>query len=86
MSALLEGRTAIVTGAGGGVGLAVARRFAEEGATLLVPARYFVKALQTQFQAGDLPAILLPNLVFLLLSALFWLGLTAWKTRRRLDG
>jgi 7-alpha-hydroxysteroid dehydrogenase len=39
MSALLEGRTAIVTGAGGGVGLAVARRFAEEGATLLVTDR-----------------------------------------------
>jgi ABC-2 type transport system permease protein len=57
-----------------------------QAVTLLVPARYFVKVLQTQFQAGDLPAILLPNVVFLLLSALFWLGLTAWKTRRRLDG
>lgn len=57
-----------------------------QAVTLLVPARYFVKVLQTQFQAGDLPAILLPNLVFLVLSALFWLGLTAWKTRRRLDG
>lgn len=39
MAGKLEGRTAIVTGAGGGVGLAIARRFAEEGATLLVTDR-----------------------------------------------
>jgi 7-alpha-hydroxysteroid dehydrogenase len=36
MARLLEGRTAIVTGAAGSVGLAIARRFAEEGARLLV--------------------------------------------------
>jgi 7-alpha-hydroxysteroid dehydrogenase len=36
MTRLLEGRTAIITGAASGVGLAVARRFAEEGARLLV--------------------------------------------------
>lgn len=36
MTRLLEGRTAIITGAAGGVGLATARRFAEEGARLLV--------------------------------------------------
>ncbi len=36
MSGSLEGRTAIVTGAASGVGLAVARRFAEEGARLLL--------------------------------------------------
>lgn len=39
MAGLLEGRTAIVTGAASGVGLAVARRFADEGATLLVTDR-----------------------------------------------
>ena len=39
MAGLLEGRSAIVTGAGGGVGLAIARRFAEEGATLLLTDR-----------------------------------------------
>jgi 7-alpha-hydroxysteroid dehydrogenase len=36
MAGLLEGRAAIVTGAASGVGLAVARRFAEEGARLLL--------------------------------------------------
>ena len=57
-----------------------------QAVTLLVPARYFVKILQTLFQAGDVAAILLPNLAFLALSAMFWLGLTTLKTRRRLDG
>lgn len=32
----LEGRAAIVTGAAGGLGLAIARRFAEEGAAVLI--------------------------------------------------
>lgn len=36
MQPLLEGRTAIVTGAASGVGLAVSRRFAEEGAHVLM--------------------------------------------------
>ncbi|MBB3809942.1 ABC transporter permease [Pseudochelatococcus contaminans] len=59
---------------------------AVQAVTYLVPARYFVTTLQTLFQAGDLLAILLPNMLFLLLSAVFWLGLTARATRRRLDG
>ena len=52
----------------------------------LVPARYFVNALQTLFQAGDVWPVLLENTLYLLLSAIFWLGLTALKTPRRLDG
>jgi NAD(P)-dependent dehydrogenase (short-subunit alcohol dehydrogenase family) len=36
MATRLEGRIAVVTGAGGGLGGAIARRFAEEGATLVV--------------------------------------------------
>lgn len=39
MAGLLEGRSAIITGAGGGVGLAIARRFAEQGATVLLSDR-----------------------------------------------
>ena len=36
MAGLLEGRAAIVTGAASGVGLAIARRFVEEGAAVLM--------------------------------------------------
>ena len=57
-----------------------------QAVTYLIPARYFVKALQTLFQAGDVAAILVPNMLFMVVSAIFWLGLTALKTRRRLDG
>jgi ABC-2 type transport system permease protein len=53
--------------------------------TRLIPARYFANSLQTLFQAGTIPEILIPNALFLALLALFWLGLTAWKTKRTLD-
>ncbi len=53
--------------------------------TYLVPARYFISALETLFQAGFVGRILLNDLLFLLLSAAFFLGLTALKTPRRLD-
>ena len=53
--------------------------------TYLIPARYFVSALQTLFQAGFVGRILLTDLAFLIASATFFLGLTALNTRRRLD-
>jgi ABC-2 type transport system permease protein len=53
--------------------------------TYLIPARYFVSALQTLFQAGEVWPVLWRQMLFLLISALFWLGLTALKTKRRLD-
>ena len=53
--------------------------------TYFVPARYFVSSLQTLFQAGEIWSILLVNIGFLFLSAIFWLGLTALKFGRRLD-
>ena len=36
MSKLLDGRVAVITGAGRGIGLAIARRFADEGARVVV--------------------------------------------------
>ena len=56
-----------------------------QAVTYLIPARYFVSALRTLFQAGAVGSILLTDGIFLLVSALFFLGLTALKTRRRLD-
>lgn len=53
--------------------------------TYFVPARYFVSALQTMFQTGFVAGILLMDALFLLASAAFFLGITALKTRRRLD-
>jgi ABC-2 type transport system permease protein len=53
--------------------------------TYLIPARYFISALQTLFQAGFVGRILLEDLLFLIASAVFFLGFTALKTRRRLD-
>lgn len=53
--------------------------------TYLIPARYFISALQTLFQAGFVGRILLTDGAFLIASAAFFLGLTALRTRRRLD-
>jgi ABC-2 type transport system permease protein len=54
-------------------------------ATYIIPARYFVSSLQTLFLAGNIGPILLINLAFLIASACLFIGLTALKTRRRLD-
>ncbi|PWC16240.1 hypothetical protein DDT52_18700 [Brenneria roseae subsp. roseae] len=51
----------------------------------IIPARYFVSTLQTLFLAGNIGSVLLVNLMFLIASAIVFIGLTAWKTRRRLD-
>ena len=53
--------------------------------TYLIPARYFVAAMQTLFQAGDLWPVLSRPMLFLGLASFFFIGLTALKTRRRLD-
>ncbi|PHM36010.1 ABC transporter permease [Xenorhabdus innexi] len=53
--------------------------------TYIVPARYFVSGLQTLFLAGDIGTVLMVNLLFLIASAIVFIGLTAWKTRRHLD-
>ena len=53
--------------------------------TRVFPARYFTSSLQTLFQAGTIPAILVPNDLCLALLMVFWLTLTARKTTRTLD-
>ena len=53
--------------------------------TYLIPARYFIRALETLFQAGFVGRLLLEDLLFLIASAAFFLGFTALHTRRRLD-
>ncbi|AGO54181.1 hypothetical protein ALQ63_01188 [Serratia plymuthica] len=53
--------------------------------TYIIPARYFVSTLQTLFLAGNVGTVLMINLLFLIASAVVFIGLTAWKTQRRLD-
>lgn len=51
----------------------------------LVPARYFVSTLQTQFLAGDVASVILPDLLGLSIIASIFLVLTALTTRTRLE-
>ncbi|HXS15735.1 MAG TPA: ABC transporter permease, partial [Polyangiaceae bacterium] len=51
----------------------------------IVPARYFVTAMQTLFQAGDVTAVLTRSLLGLSLASAGFLGLTLLNTRRRLE-
>ncbi len=53
--------------------------------TYLVPARYFVNAMQTLFQAGYVPLLLWRDVACLIASSIFFLGLTARLTKMRLD-
>lgn len=53
--------------------------------TYLIPARYFVTAMQTLFQAGNVWPVLWRSMLFLAAASLLFLSLTALKTRRRLE-
>jgi ABC-2 type transport system permease protein len=53
--------------------------------TYLIPARYFVTAMQTLFQAGNVWPVLLESMAFLAVASMLFIGLTALKTRRRLE-
>ena len=55
------------------------------GVTYVVPARYFVTAIQTLFQAGDVWPVLIKSILFLAAASAVFLGLTALRTRRRLE-
>ncbi len=54
-------------------------------ATYLVPARYFVTAMQTLFQAGNIWSVLADSMLFLALASGLLIGLTALRTRRSLE-
>ena len=53
--------------------------------TYVVPARYLVSILQTLFLAGDVWAVILPNLAALAVAATLAVAGTVLVTRRRLD-
>jgi ABC-2 type transport system permease protein len=53
--------------------------------TYLIPARYFVTAMQALFQAGNVWPILLSSAGCLVVAGTLFLGITAIKTRRRLE-
>lgn len=53
--------------------------------TRILPARYFVSILQTIFLAGDVGRVIWPDIGFLLLLAALFLGITAARSRKRLD-
>jgi ABC-2 type transport system permease protein len=53
--------------------------------TYAVPARYLVSILQTLFLAGDIWAVIVPNLAGLAAAAMLTMGATLAVTRRRLD-
>ncbi len=53
--------------------------------TYLVPARYFVTAMQTLFQAGEVWPVLRRSMLFLAAASVLFIGLTAIKTRRKLE-
>lgn len=51
----------------------------------IVPARYYVRGLQTIFLAGDIPSVLIPCSLTLIAMSTFLFLLTARKSRQRLD-
>ncbi len=53
--------------------------------THVFPARYFVSIAQTLFLAGDVWAVIVPNVAALLAMAILFLGLAWRSTRKRLE-
>jgi ABC-2 type transport system permease protein len=53
--------------------------------TVIVPARYMNVSLQTIFLAGDVWAVLIPNMLFMLGVGALFFGLTWRKLHKRVD-
>ncbi|MDD5405221.1 MAG: ABC transporter permease [Sulfuricella sp.] len=56
-----------------------------QAVTHLIVARYFVSIVQTLFLAGDVWAVVLPNALALAVMAVFFMGVTWRKSRKRLE-
>lgn len=56
-----------------------------QAVTYLIPARYFVTAMQTLFQADTISTVLFDSGLFLFLAGVFFIGLTALKTQKGLE-
>jgi ABC-type multidrug transport system permease subunit len=53
--------------------------------TYILPARYLMPCLETLFLAGNVTGVLAPNILAMALIAAALIGLTALRTKRRLD-
>jgi len=53
--------------------------------TYLIPARYMNISLQTVFLAGDVWAVLIPNMLFMLAVGALFFGLTWRRLHKRVD-
>lgn len=53
--------------------------------TVIVPARYFIAALQTVFLAGDIWPVLLPNMAAMALIGTFFIVIARSRTRKNLE-
>ena len=58
---------------------------AVQAITHIIAARYYVAILQTIFLAGDVLSVIWPNALALIIMAVFFLGLSRLKFRKRLD-
>ena len=54
--------------------------------TRVVPARYFIASLQTVFLAGDVWAVMIPNMLAMLAIGVVFFGLARARFRKSLDG